>query len=331
MAEKWKVSPWVAGHRGRVSFGLQAFASQKSLFPQQDLLAAGRLAETVGLDAFFIGDHPSRSLECWLHLAALATQTRRIYLGSIVNCVFYRHPLMLARLAADLDNLSGGRALLGLGIGWDEKEFNQLGVPFLPARQRQAGLEEAIAILKGAWGEAPFSFEGRYFQAQDVQTRPSPLQRPYPPILIAGGGEKVTLRQVAQHADACNFTSLDLAGEVRTPEDVRRKLAALRAHCERFERPYDSILRTYMTGWLILAPDEASLRDKVESYFPEGIEKRFSGAWSGFVKAFTPEQAVDYYQSLADAGIQYFVIQTSDAADEETVRLLAGQVAPEVK
>ena len=331
MPHQWIPSPWVETHRDKVSFGVQAFAHSKSDNPQRDLLAAGLLVEQLGLDGFFTGDHPSRSLDAWLHLSALATQTRRITLGSVVNCVFYRQPLLLARLAADLDNLSGGRLLLGLGIGWDEKEFNQLSAPFLPARQRQAALEEALAIITGAWGPQPFSLDGRYFQAQAVQTRPAPLQRPRPPILIAGGGEKVTLRQVAQFADACNFTSLDLAGGVRSPEDVTRKLWALRGHCETLGRPYETILRTYMTGWLILAPDEASLRDKVSHYVPEGLEQRFSGAWSGFAQAFTPEQAVDYYRRLAAAGIQYFVIQTTDAADAETLRLLAEQVAPEVK
>ena len=113
MANTWITSPWVAQHRDRISFGLQAFARRTSKAPHQDLLAAGRLAEAVGLDAFFTGDHPARSLDSWLHLAALASQTERIYLGSIVNCIYYRQPLALARLAADLDNLSGGRLLLG--------------------------------------------------------------------------------------------------------------------------------------------------------------------------------------------------------------------------
>ncbi len=331
MANSWEVSPWVEAHRDRISFGLQAFARRNSQTPQEDLLAAGQLAEAVGLDAFFTGDHPSRSLDAWMHLAALAVLTKRIYLGSIVNCVFYRHPLMLARLAADLDNLSQGRALLGLGIGWDEKEFASLSVPFQPARQRQAGLEEALAIIQGAWGDEPFTLKGQTFQAVNAQVRPAPLQRPHPPILIAGGGEKTTLRQVAQFGDACNFTALDFASGVHTPDDVRRKLAILRQHCDRIGRPYETILRTHMTGWLILAPDEASLAEKVHRYFPEGIEQRFSGAWRGFAVAATPEQAVRCYQGLADAGIQYFVVQTSDAADEETIRLLAGQVAPQIK
>ena len=140
----------------------------------------------------------------------------------------------------------------------------------------------------------------------------------------------MTLRQVAEHADACNFLASDVAGGTRTPEDVRRKLAALREHCEALGRPYESILRTHMTGWLILAEDEARLRAKTRRYMPEGIEARFNGAWRGFVLACTPAQAVSFYQALVDAGIQYFIVETLDAADEETIHLLAEAVVPQV-
>jgi len=186
------------------------------LFPQgigadrsRQLLETGRLAEALGYDAFLIGDHPARGPEPWLHLAALAMATQRIRLGSLVNCVHYRHPLMVARLAADLDHMSDGRVILGLGIGWDTVEFTSFGIPFLPARQRQAALEEALAILRGVWGDSPFTLQGLYFQVENAQVVPPPVQRPSPPIIIAGGGERVTLRQVARYADACNFLAFE--------------------------------------------------------------------------------------------------------------------------
>jgi alkanesulfonate monooxygenase SsuD/methylene tetrahydromethanopterin reductase-like flavin-dependent oxidoreductase (luciferase family) len=115
MSTDWQLSPWVEQHREQISFGLQVFPNDTRTEPARHLLAAGQLAEDLGFDAFFVGEHPAWSLDGWLHLAALAATTTRIRLGSIVNCVYYRHPVMLARLAADLDNLSQGRLILGLG------------------------------------------------------------------------------------------------------------------------------------------------------------------------------------------------------------------------
>jgi alkanesulfonate monooxygenase SsuD/methylene tetrahydromethanopterin reductase-like flavin-dependent oxidoreductase (luciferase family) len=191
-------------------------------------------------------------------------------------------------------------------------------------------LEETIAIVRGVWGTEPFSCDGHTYRTRDARVTPPPLQSPSPPLLIAGSGEKTTLRQVAQYADACNFLATDLAGGVRTAADVQHKLKVLRHHCEQLGRPFDTILRTHLTGWLILAEDEVCLQAKVQAYFPDGIDQRFSGPWRGFAIAATPERAVAYYQELAEAGIQYFVVEVLDAADEETIRLLAEQVMPQV-
>ncbi len=112
---------------------------------------------------------------------------------------------------------------------------------------------------------------------------------------------------------------------------VWKHLAVLRKHCDSIGRPFNSVLRTHFTGWLILAENEEHLRAKLKSYFPEGLDQRFSGPWSGFAMACTPERAISYYQELVDAGIQYFIVQTLDAADEETIRLLGEQVMPAMK
>ncbi len=318
---------WVEDHRGRVSFGLQVFPQPDDPEPTKRVLAAGRLAEELGFDAFFIGDHPAYAPEPWLHLAVLAATTERIRLGSIVSCAGYRPPVMTARLAADLDNLSGGRLLLGLGIGWNGAEFAQLGLPFPPVGERQAALEEAITVIRGVWGPEPFTFRGRYHHTTEERVTPPPIQRPGPPLILAGGGERVTLRQVARFADACNFGQGRNIGAARTPDDVRRKFAVLRRHCEEVGRPYDDVLRTHFTTWLMLAEDEASAQAKLARYYPEGLtdEQRFTRI------AATPDGAIAYFQALADAGVQYFVVQSLDAADVETFRLLAREVAPRVK
>ena len=325
------VSEWVAERRDRVTFGLQAVPRPDDPAPGKRLLAAGHLAEEHGLDAFYVGDHPTVSPEPWVHLAALAVTTRRVRLGSVVNCALYRHPVMLARLASDVDHLSDGRLVLGLGGGWQVPEFAQLGLPFPPAAARLAGVEEAIQILFGVWGHAerggPFTFAGREFHTDGARIVPAPRQQPRPPLIVAGGGEQVTLRQVARYADAANFGAGDTTGGARSLDDVRRKLAVLRAHCDALGRHYDGILRTHFTSWLFLAESEAEARRKLERFHPHGLTEvqkltRVVG---------TPESVAPHYQALADAGIQHFVVQTQDAADVETIRLLATELAPRVR
>jgi alkanesulfonate monooxygenase SsuD/methylene tetrahydromethanopterin reductase-like flavin-dependent oxidoreductase (luciferase family) len=328
MHEAQYLAPWIAQHRQQIGFGLQVFPTETRSDPARALLAAGRLAEELRFDAFFFGDHPAWGLDCWVHMAALATTTNRIRLGPNVICAGYRHPVLTARLAADLDNLSGGRLILGLGAGWDANEYANLGLPFLSAHERQAALEEAILIMRGVWGEEPFTFHGRYFHTDNAQVTPPPVQHPAPPLLIAGGGERITLRQVARYGDACQLGSFGMIGGGASLDDIRRKLTVLRGHCEALGRPFDTVLRTHFTGWLILAEDEARLAAKRQRYFPEGLEQRFSGPWSGFAVLATPAQAVAMYQALAAEGIQYFIIETLDAADEETIRLLAEAVVP---
>ncbi|HXF60780.1 MAG TPA: LLM class flavin-dependent oxidoreductase [Caldilineaceae bacterium] len=334
MEHQWTPSPWVVERRSRITFGVQIFPIGTPHEPSHQLLAAGRLVEQLGLDAFYVSDHPAWGLEPWLHLGALAVVTERVRLGCIVHCAHYRHPVLTARLAADLDNLSRGRLVLGLGAGWDANEFANLGLSFLSARERQAALEEAIAIIHGVWGDSPFSFDGRYFQTANTQVQPRPMQQPRPPLLIAGAGERVTLRQVAAHADACNFLgAVAFSGDDRVsgPDDVRRKLAALAAHCERIGRPADTILCTHLTGWLMLAPTPAAVEAKVRHYVPEGLERRFTGAFANYVVAATPAQAIEHYQALAEAGVQHFVIASQDAADHETLHLLSEEVMPYVQ
>ncbi len=324
------VHRWVAARRDGVRFALQVDTRPDDPEPGRRVLAAGRLAEQLGFDACFTGDHPSWQPEVWLHMAALAATTTRIGLGPMVSCVLYRPPVLTARLAADLDRLSGGRLVLGLGIGWDAaalgwgtNEFDRMGLPYPPVRERQAALAEAIAILRGVWGSEPFTYHGRHFSVTDAQVAPPPM-RGEPPIVIAGAGER-TLRQVAELADACNIGPV-VTGGVDSPEAARAKLATLRRRCDEIGRPFESILRSHFTIWLMLAEDEAAVRRKLDRYFPDGLDD----TWRRAVVAGTPAQVVPYYQAYADIGMQYFVVQTLDAGDDETIRLLAERVAPRI-
>lgn len=319
--------PWVRQFADRVGWGLQAIPLPDDPAPARSLLAAGLLAEELGFDGFFIGDHPAYAPEVWLHLAALAVQTSRIRLGSVVLCAGYRPPVLTARLGADLDNLSGGRFILGLGHGWNASEFAQLGLPFPPVPERQEALAEAIEIIRGVWGPQPFSFQGKRHSTEREQITPRPLQRPGPPLILAGAGERTALRLTARYADACNFGPGHATGLARTTEDVRRKNAVLDERCREIGRDPSTVLRSHFTSWLMAAATPEAARVKLDRYYPEGIneEQRFSRVVG------SPEQVAGYYQSLVDAGMQYFVVQTLDATDTETIDLLAREVIPAVE
>jgi alkanesulfonate monooxygenase SsuD/methylene tetrahydromethanopterin reductase-like flavin-dependent oxidoreductase (luciferase family) len=331
MSERRGRHPWVEQFQDRIGFALQAVAAHGEGAPGKRLLQAGHLADTYGFDAFFLGDHPAWAPECWVHLAALAVTTSRVRLGQMVAANPYRPPLLTARLASDLDHLSDGRSILGLGIGWNAadyglgtNEFERMGLPYCSTRERQEALEEAIAIIHGLWGSQPFSFAGRHYQAVDAQV-PRPVQEPGPPLIIAGAGER-TLAQVARLADAANFGP-GPAGSVETAELAREKLDLLRRQCESFDRSYDDILRSHFTHWLILAPDERAVQAKVARYFPDGLDQ----FWGAYLVAGTPDDVVRHYQPFVDAGIQYFIVQTLDPTDEETICLVAEQMLPQMR
>ena len=325
MAES-QTHPWVESFRNRVGWGLQAFALPGDPSPATSILSAGRAADTLGLDAFFIGDHPAYAPDAWLHLGVLAVQTSTIRLGSVVLCAGYRPPVLNARLAADLDHLSGGRVILGLGHGWNASEFAQLGLPYPSVPERQEALEETVQIIRGVWGPQPFTFHGRHHFTVAEQVAPPPVQQPGPPLILAGSGERRALRLVAKYADACNFGSGHATGLVRTHDEVRRKNDILDGYCRDEGRDPGSVLRSHFTSWLMLAPTEAEANAKRDRYYPDGLneEQKHSRVVG------TPEQVASYYQGLVNAGLQYFVVQILDATDLETVELLANELVPRV-
>ena len=319
--------PWVEKYRSRIGVALQAGPALTDPDPNGIIMRAALLAEETGMDGFFMGDHPGYSPEVFVHLAALVRETDQITLGSIVFCVYYRHPVMFARQIADLDQLSNGRALIGLGIGWNVPEFARLGMTIPPVPERQRALEEYVQIVNGVFGEQPFTFDGETFSTTEAIIYPRPVQQPRPPIVIAGAGKKVTLRQVARFADACNFGPGANTGAVRGPDEVAQRFEILKQHCDEAGRPYDEILRSHFTSWVFIAENERDLQAKKEKYFPDGLTEE-----QQLTRVFgTPDQIVAYYTELADAGVQYFVMQTQDARDLETIELLGREVAPRLR
>ncbi len=323
--------PWVEHLRGTIGFALQAVARQSGPPPGRQLIHAGQLADRHGFDAFFLGDHPAWAPDVWMHLAAVALSTERVRLGQMVAAVPYRTPLVTARLQSDLDHLSGGRSILGLGIGWNAadyglgaNEFDRMGIPYPSTPERQAALEEAISLIRGLWSGEPFTWTGDHYRSHEASI-PPPVQPDGPPLVIAGGGKR-TLGQVARLADACNFGP-GPAGHTDTPADAAARLALLDAACNVAGRDPGDILRSHFTHWLIAAETEKEVAAKVAHYFPNGLD----AFWGAYLVRGTPEQIAEYYQGFADVGVSYFVVQTLDPFDEETTQLVGQRVAPMIQ
>ncbi len=193
-------------------------------------------------------------LEGYTTLGYLAGRTERMTLGLLVTGVMYRYPGLLAKIVTTLDVLSGGRARLGIGASWYEREQWGLGVPVVPVGERFERLEETLRICLQMWGEDNGPFHGRHYQLAETLCVPAPVSRPHPPIMIGGGGERKTLRLVARYADACNVFGT-------TPTEVARKFEVLREHCADEGRDYDSIEKTVLVTRPALADIDAFVAD----------------------------------------------------------------------
>jgi len=211
----------------------------------EDLGEVARAAEEAGFDRLSVMDHvwqiemigppEHEMLEAYTTLGFLAGHTSRIKLLTLVTGVVYRDPGLLAKMVTTLDVLSGGRAWLGIGAAWNEKEAEGLGLFFPPLKERFERLEEALQVCLQMWSDNDAPFEGRYYHLGRTLNAPQALTKPHPPILIGGSGEKKTLRLVAKYAQACNL----FAGS-----DLTHKLEVLREHCERENRDYGEIEKT---------------------------------------------------------------------------------------
>ncbi|PRX45643.1 F420-dependent oxidoreductase-like protein [Prauserella shujinwangii] len=191
------------------------------------------------MDHFFqidvVGPAENDMLEAYTTLGYLAAHTSRAKLLTVITGAFYRHPGLLAKAVTTLDVLSGGRAMLGVGAGWNEEESVGLGFRFPPVAERFELLEDAVRYCLRMWSDSDEAFAGTHVEAERLLNVPQALSRPHPPIMIGGGGEKKTLRLVARYAQACN---------VFNGPDLERKLDVLRAHCEAEGRDYASITKT---------------------------------------------------------------------------------------
>jgi len=259
------------------------------------LAEAAATAEQAGVASFTVMDHffqmdavaPAEEpmLEAYTTLGYVAANTQRMTLGVLVTGVMYRYPGLLAKTVTTLDVLSGGRARLGIGASWYEREQRGLGVPVVPVAERFERLEETLRICLQMWSDDNGPFEGRHYQLAETINSPQPLSRPRPPIMIGGGGEKKTLRLVARYADACNlFGTAEGAGE------VARKLDVLREHCAAEGRDYDSIVKTVVAHRPPL--------DDVDAFLAEVAEYAALGVTE--VQVTPDRRPVEFAQRLGD-------------------------------
>jgi F420-dependent oxidoreductase-like protein len=257
-----------------------------------------------------VGTPEEPILEGWTVLAGLAAVTSRIRLATLCTAVGYRNPAHLAKIAASVDLISRGRLTLGIGAGFFEDEYKQYGWEFPPrpaTRIRQ--MEEAVQLILKLWTEPRTTFHGRYFHVEDAILEPKPVQKPHPPVMIAGGGEQMTLRAVARLAGACNIVDGDIA-------EVRNKLAVLRGHCDAVGRDYDTIEKTRVQAWL-LARDDPAVAAKRERLAARGPLRGFVG---------TVSEAIDLIGQYQAAGIELLI--NGDRHDVETRELFASDVLP---
>ena len=237
------------------------------------LAETARIAEQAGISSFTVMDHffqmehagsaAEPMLESYTTLGYVAAVTERMTLGVLVTGVMYRHPGLLAKIVATLDVLSGGRARLGIGASWYEREQRGLGVPVVPVAERFERLEETLQICLQMWSDDNGPYDGRHYRLAETLCEPRPLSRPRPPILIGGGGERRTLRLVARYADAGNVFG-------SSPEDVAHKLEVLRAHCQAEGRDDDAITKTVLAVRPALADVDGFL-EAAERYAALGV------------------------------------------------------------
>src|SRR5258705_4755057 len=292
-----------------------------------EILTLWRHADQTGWDAACVTDHfmPNTAdrigdtLECCTALAALAGLTSRLRVGTIVSGNTYRHPALLAKMAANVDIISRGRLICGVGAGWQENEHRAYGMDFYTTRERLARLHEACHVMKALWTQTKADYKGKYYQLEAAPLMPKPVQKPYPELMIGGGGEKVTLRIAARHADHWNVWG--------GPATLSHKGAILDQHCATEKRDPKSILRSAGMG-PGFRDDRAGI-EKIEQAYMKRMGADAEKA-RDTVLAGSVSQIKDKLAKLREAGVGMLFVPTFllPADRHATLDRFMGEVAP---
>jgi F420-dependent oxidoreductase-like protein len=278
------------------------------------MTSVAQTADELGFSSVWLADHfhtvpqpvQEKAFECWTTTAALARDTRRVRIAQ-VTCNGYRNPALLAHMASNVDVISHGRLDFGIGAGWYEHEYRAYGYDYPDTPERLRRLREAVQVILAMWTRDEAVFEGQYYQVHGAINQPKGLQKPHIPLLIGGGGERVTLKLVAQYADACNVFG--------DPETLQRKFAILRQHCEAVGRDYNSIRRT--TGVVCAIGDT---EEQAQAKIPPGLVGRqmLTGSLIG-----TPDTIRQRLAELEAAGVQEMFLTFPDALELAPLRFFA--------
>lgn len=278
-----------------------------------------KTADDAGYETLVCPDHlttipPSHEalFDAWTMITGLAGVTSRVRLGQLVTANSYRKPALQAKMASTLDVISRGRLTFGIGAGWWEPDYIQYGYEFGTAGQRLEQLGEAVQIIRAMWTQPETTFEGKHYQVHGAVNEPKGVQRPHIPLLIAGGGEKKTLRLVAQYGDACNIMD--------SPEVARHKFAVIGQHCADAGRDYEAINRT-VTTMAVIADTDAEAR----ALIPPGSEFAFPGDLGSYGLIGTVDTVKKRIAAFEDAGVQELVIGFQDPTSVEQVTRFAEQ------
>jgi F420-dependent oxidoreductase-like protein len=335
-----------------VSFGIvcpQGWRRELSNVKPSDRYEAIRqtaiTAENLGFDSLWLYDHlitlPPRAepcFECWTTLAALASETKNIRIGSLVTCCSYRHPSLIAKMGATLDNISKGRLEFGIGAGWYWLEFQKYGIPFQPLNIRIRMLEEAILIIKKLWSEERSTFKGKYYQIENSVFEPKPVQKPHPPIWIGGSSNSI-LRLVAKYANGCNLELKPFACE--------RKLKTLDKLCKEIGRDSTHIQKS-LHAIVIIGEDENEVRERAKRFFKTSrlsltekfrlalkepgkalsyVRKRVISSHVGYILG-SPDECAKQLIQFRKVGLTHFMLYIVDALELEPLRLFSKRVVP---
>ncbi|HZQ33622.1 MAG TPA: LLM class F420-dependent oxidoreductase [Mycobacterium sp.] len=292
-------------------------------------------ADAAAWDSLWVYDHfhtvpvptDEATHEAWSLMAAYAASTQRIKLGQMCTAMSYRNPVYLAKVAATVDVIAGGRVQVGIGGGWYEHEWRAYGYGFPSAGVRLARLDEGVQIMRDAWRDGKVSFDGKHYQADGAIVAPKPLQPNGIPLWIAGGGERKTLRIAAQYAQYTNFTP--------TPEEFKRKSEILEQHCRDVGTDFDAIVRSANFTAIVGESDAdvqdrlARIRDRFVGFVGEKGADAMIAATATEAATGTPEQVVEKMQQARDLGCEYGICYFPEAAyDRSGIELFERKVLP---
>ncbi len=314
-----------------VSIGIHIELQYGFSYPQVRDLA--RLCEETGFNSLWCSDHlfrdeRSEGQDCydpWQMLMALAVDTKTVRLGTLVTCVPFRHPSILAKLAAGVDVVSDGRLEFGVGAGWKELEFRAYGIPFPSPGERVGRLEEAVQIVKAMWTQSRPSFKGKFYQIQEAFCMPKPVQKPHPRVWI-GGSHPRLMRVIARHGDGVNI------GFSPSPEKYAEVIEPLRRECDAIKRDFNAVQKSHIMP-TIVAESKSRIDQTIAGaarFNNRSVEEEAKGrAERGYVGS--PEGLARRLSEYTAIGVSQFMLSFPFGQEAESIRLVGSRVFPQVK